>query len=194
MSRKKENIDFITNAVHATETFCPYLQFWTSPQAANDTASNSAPKSLGSFPSKSQQPVSHHPSMGFYYGQVDALTELFAGKKWDFVLNHNVMNIADPLDICLALWKELCKSEKVPFPGTREVIAMCIQTEVRISLRDSRSLHLCIRNRLRGRASILQMWIILSLGAWCGQASQCISGSRVWSRCRADKKRWVSTG
>lgn len=67
----------------------------------------------------------------FYYGQVDAATELSKCKKWDFVdirpdaivgfvPNHNPMNIAEPLGLYLALWKSLGKSDEVPFPGTEE--------------------------------------------------------------------------
>lgn len=30
-ARKKENVDFITNAVRAVEAVCPNLEFWTFP-------------------------------------------------------------------------------------------------------------------------------------------------------------------
>ncbi|KAG0645390.1 Short chain dehydrogenase sirQ [Hyphodiscus hymeniophilus] len=132
-SRKKENVDFIVNAVTAIETVCPGLQFWTYPSGGKWYGFEFGSKVSRVTPLKESAPRISAPfdEHIFYYAQVDALTELAAGKKWDFVdirpdaivgfvPNHNAMNIAEPLGLYLSLWKDFGGSNEVPFPGTKE--------------------------------------------------------------------------
>ncbi|GFP55947.1 short chain dehydrogenase sirQ [Trichoderma asperellum] len=131
--RKKENVDFIANAVAAVENICPKLQFWTFPTGGKWYGLEFGDEVKRELPLRESAPrvPSPHGDHIFYYPQVDTLAKLSEGKNWNFadirpdaiigfVPNHNAMNLAEPIGLYLSLWKSLSPSAEVPFPGTEK--------------------------------------------------------------------------